>query len=61
MDYDELENNEEEQKSEDIICPRCGLRIFEEICPNCGTPIISKSDDEDDEYDRRESRGGRRH
>jgi len=55
MDDDELPK--EEETSKDLICPRCGLRIFEEICPNCGTPIIAKADDEDEEYDWRESMG----
>lgn len=58
MDYDESENNEE--ISQDTTCPRCGLRVLDEICPSCGTPIISKTDEEEEEYDWRESRGGRR-
>ena len=55
------EQTNEEETSKDLICPRCGLRLFDEICPNCGTPIIAKADDEDEEYDRRESRGRRSH
>jgi ribosomal protein L37E len=57
---DELENNENQDKKEPT-CARCGLRSYDDICQNCGTPIIDKSDDEDEEYDWRESRGGRKH
>lgn len=55
------ESQNEEENSKDPTCPRCGLRIFDDVCPHCGTPIIAKADDEDEEYDRRESRGGRAH
>ena len=56
---DELENNNENPK--EPICPRCGLRSYDDFCQNCGTPIIDKKDDEEEEYDWRERRGGRRH
>lgn len=59
MEEDEQQN--EEKNTGNLTCPRCGLRILEEVCPHCGTPIIAKADDEDEEYDRRESRGGRAH
>lgn len=57
--YDEEENNEEE-KSEDKVCPECGLRQYGEICQNCGAKLEDeekeKNKDDDDEYDRRERR-----
>jgi len=56
---DEFENNEEERGG-DMVCPRCGLRLFDPVCPNCGTPIVDKADDEDEEYDWREKHGGKR-
>ena len=40
--------------SSDSVCPRCGLRTYDEFCPSCGTPIVDKSDDEEEEYDWRE-------
>ena len=58
-EYDDGDNNG--VKSGDSNCPRCGLRTYEDTCPNCGTPIIDNKDDEEEEYDWRESRGGRRH
>lgn len=45
-----------EESSKDPTCPRCGLRSFGEECQNCGTPIVSKKDDEDEEYDWRETK-----
>lgn len=47
-------NNEENGVRGDSICPRCGLRTYEELCPSCGTAIVDKTDDEDEEYDWRE-------
>lgn len=49
------ENNEAKSKG-DSFCPRCGLRTYEEFCQSCGTPIVDKSDDEEEEYDWRERR-----
>lgn len=57
MDDDEIEKKE--QKSGDSNCPRCGLRTYEDPCPSCGAPMVDKKDDEDEEYDWRERRGGR--
>jgi ribosomal protein L37E len=53
MNTDE-ENNEEEIKTKEPVCPRCGLRSYDDICQACGTPIIDKKDDEDEDYDWRE-------
>lgn len=50
----ENENNEEVPIKEDSRCPRCGLRSYDDVCQSCGTPIIDKSDDEEEEYDWRE-------
>ncbi len=51
----EEENNENtEKETKDPICPRCGLRSYDEICQNCGSPIVDKSDDEDEDYNWRE-------
>ncbi len=48
------ETKEEETISKDPHCPRCGLRSYDDICQNCGSPIISKIDDEEEDYDWRE-------
>jgi ribosomal protein L37E len=50
---DEDEEIKEEETNEPV-CPRCGLRTYNDSCPNCGTPIVDKSDDEEEEYDWRE-------
>lgn len=47
------ENNKEEDLHEPV-CPRCGLRSYDDFCQNCGTPIVDTSDDEEEEYDWRE-------
>ena len=53
---DDLNTNEEEKevKEKDTICPRCGLRSYDDICQACGTPIVDKKDDEDEDYNWRE-------
>lgn len=51
MDEDE-EINEDEVK--EPVCPRCGLRSYDEVCQNCNTPIINKKDDEEEDYNWRE-------
>lgn len=51
MDEDEKQTNKKEP-----VCPRCGLRTYNDSCPSCGTPIVDKSDDEEEEYDWRERR-----
>ena len=55
--YDE----NEETKQEDITCPFCGLRQYNDICARCGIPLKEeeekeKTKDDDDEYDYRERR-----
>ena len=57
--YDEEDMKEEEES--DNTCPVCGLRQYNEICANCGIEIKEpeekeKTNDDDDEYDRRERR-----
>lgn len=51
--------NEENENQEEIdvkepVCPRCGLRSYDEICQACGAPIVDKKDDEEEDYDWRE-------
>jgi hypothetical protein len=53
MENDEIETP---KIKEDSSCPRCGLRSYGEFCQSCGTPVVDKSDDEDEEYDWRETR-----
>ena len=48
------ENEKIEETTKDPVCPRCGLRSYDEICQNCGTPIVNKTDDEQEDYDWRE-------
>ena len=48
------ENEKIEETIKDPVCPRCGLRSYDEICQNCGTPIVNKTDDEEEDYDWRE-------
>lgn len=50
-----MEENEIEE-NKDQTCTRCGLRSYEEECPSCGTPFIDKKDEEDEEYDWRETK-----
>lgn len=52
-----MEENEEEKQEEtkkDPVCPRCGLRSFDDICQSCGTPILDKKDDEEEDLNWRE-------
>lgn len=51
MDEDIIE---EEIVKKDPHCPRCGLRSYDDICQNCGSPIVSKKDDEEEDYNWRE-------
>jgi len=51
-----MDEEQEEKVKKDPVCPRCGLRSFDDICQNCGTPIIDKSDDEEEDYDWRETK-----
>ena len=48
--------DEIEQEKKEPVCPRCGLRSYDNQCANCGTPIVDKKDDEDEEYDWREKK-----
>lgn len=50
---EELENQENSIGGESI-CPRCGLRSYDDVCQNCGTPITNDKDDEEEEYNWRE-------
>jgi hypothetical protein len=52
VNMEEEEINEVETK--EPVCPRCGLRSYDAICQNCNTPIVSKTDDEDEDYNWRE-------
>lgn len=56
MYNDDLQSdfNENENIKSDPVCPRCGLCSYDEFCQSCGTPIVDKSDDEEEEYDWRE-------
>ena len=57
MFYNSAMNEELEQKQpSDPVCPRCGLRSYDSKCAQCGTPIVDKTDDEDEEYDWREKK-----
>jgi len=53
-----MEENEENiiKDKKEPVCPRCGLRSYDEVCQACGTPIVDKSDDEEEEYDWRETK-----
>ena len=51
-----MEEETEKKDKPEPVCPRCGLRSYDSQCSNCGTPIVDKSDDEDEEYDWREKR-----
>lgn len=48
------DNQKIEETIKEPICPRCGLRSYDDICQACGTPIIDKKDDEEEDYDWRE-------
>ena len=45
-----------EKVKKEPTCPRCGLRSYGSECANCGTPIVDKKDDEDEEWDWRETK-----
>jgi len=47
-------NTNEENNVKEPVCPRCGLRSYDNNCKNCGTPIVDKSDDEEEDYNWRE-------
>ena len=51
-----MEDEEEtiEKVVKEPICPRCGLRSYDEVCQNCGTPIVDNSDDEEEDTNWRE-------
>ena len=51
MDED---TNNEENNAKEPVCSRCGLRSYDDVCRNCGTPIVDKSDDEEEDYNWRE-------
>lgn len=53
MDENE-DNYEEENKTKEPVCPRCGLRSYDDICQSCGAPIVDKKDDEEEDYNWRE-------
>lgn len=52
----EDEEIKEESSGGDSHCPRCGLRSYDDICQNCGSPIVDKTDDEEEEWDWRETK-----
>ncbi len=54
MDYEENNSENSDLVKKEPICPRCGLRSYDELCPSCGTPIVDKKDDEEEDYDWRE-------
>jgi ribosomal protein L37E len=51
---DEEINTNEEIDRKEPVCPRCGLRSYDETCQACGTPIVDNKDDEDEDYNWRE-------
>ena len=51
---DDDEEIKEEPSSGDSHCSRCGLRSYDDTCQSCGAPVISKTDDEEEDYDWRE-------
>jgi len=59
MDEEDIDNkygsDEKEPKEvKEPVCPRCGLRSYDEVCQACGTPIVDKKDDEEEDYNWRE-------
>ena len=52
----EEELEKEEQNSGESYCSRCGLRSYDDTCQNCGAPMVSKDDDEEEDYDWRETK-----
>jgi len=51
-----MEEEQEQNNKKEPVCPRCGLRSYDSECQNCGTPIVDKTDDEEEEYDWRETK-----
>ncbi len=49
-----MDDELEQEEVKEPVCPRCGLRSYGDSCLNCGTPIVDKTDDEEEEYDWRE-------
>lgn len=54
MDYDDAISDIDQNAPIEPTCPRCGLRSYDITCAQCDTPIISKKDDEDEDYNWRE-------
>lgn len=58
MDEEDIDNkyssDKKEPKVKEPVCPRCGLRSYDEVCQACGTPIVDKKDDEEEDYNWRE-------
>lgn len=48
-----MNDSEEENKDEDLICPHCGLRSYNRACPSCQTPLVI-NEEENEERDWRE-------
>ena len=53
---DDFDEQQEAPITKEPMCPRCGLRTYDPQCPACDTPIVDKSDDEEEEYDWREKK-----
>lgn len=51
---DDIEKEENNNETKEPVCPRCGLRSYDDVCQSCGTPIVGKQDDEEEDYDWRE-------
>jgi ribosomal protein L37E len=54
INMDNEDDKKVKKEAKEPICPRCGLRSYDEVCQNCGTPIVDKKDEEEEEYDWRE-------
>jgi ribosomal protein L37E len=50
----EEETEIQESSTKEPVCPRCGLRSYDTECQSCGTPIVDKTDDEEEDYNWRE-------
>lgn len=48
------EDEDKEVEIKEPVCPRCGLRSYDDICQNCHTPIVDKKDDEEEDTNWRE-------
>ncbi|MCE9517715.1 hypothetical protein K8Q96_01790 [Candidatus Nomurabacteria bacterium] len=51
-----MEEETQELNQKEPTCNRCGLRSYNDSCQNCGSPIVNKKDEEDEEYDWRETK-----